>query len=114
MAGKEINWDKHFSKLTWNDVYENSPFFHGQRLPTLFSPDSTRIYISSLDLEFATDKAPELAGALEDIKATFDMAKRSNGYYKMAMAQSDFSAVQGLLSELGADEASHRLVEDSV
>ncbi len=114
MAEKEINWDKHFSKLTWNDVYENSPFFHGQRPPTLFSPDRTRIYISSLDLEFATDNAQELADALEDIKSTFDMAKRSNGYYKMAMAQSDFSALQGLLSELGADEASHRLVEDSV
>lgn len=114
MAGKEFNWDKHFSKLTWNEVRENSPVFDGQRLPSLFSPDNTRIYVSSLDLEFATDDVRELAGALEDIKATFDMAKRSNGYYKMAMAKSDFSTVQGLLSKLGVDESSHRLVEESV
>lgn len=114
MTSKEINWDRHFAKLTWNEVYESSPFFHGQRLPTLFSPDKTRIYISSLDTELPTDNARELADALEDIKGTFNMAKRSNGYYKMAMAQSDFSAIQGLLSELGTEEANNRLIEDSV
>ncbi|CAA9892102.1 conserved hypothetical protein [Candidatus Methylobacter favarea] len=114
MASNEIDWDKHFSKLTWNEVYENSPFFHGQHLPTLFSPDGTRIYISSLDFEYATDNVPLLKLALDHIKSSFDMAKRSNRYYKMAMAKSDFSAVQGLLSQLGADETSHRLVEDSV
>lgn len=114
MASNQISWDKYFSKLTWNEVYGNSPFFDGQRLPTLFSSDGNSIYISSLDLEFSTQDTNELAGGLKGIKSTFDMAKRTNGYYKMAMAQSDFRAVQGLLSQLGADEASHRLVEDPI
>jgi hypothetical protein len=114
VINNQINWDKHFSKLTWNEVYGNSPFFDGQRLPTLFSPDGNSIYISSLDLALPTGDVDELAEGLENIKSTFDMAKRTNGYYKMAMAQSDFRAVQGLLSKLGEDGAGHRLVEDSI
>lgn len=45
MAGKAFSWDKHCSKLTWNEVRENSPVFDGQRRPSLFSPDNTRIYV---------------------------------------------------------------------
>lgn len=114
MINDQINWDKRFSKLTWNEVYENSPFFDGQRLPTLFSSDGNSIYISSLDLALSTENVDELVEGLETVKSIFDMAKRTNGYYKMAMAQSDFEAVKGLLSKIGADYASHRLVEDSI
>lgn len=114
MTSNQIDWDKYFSKLTWNEVYGNSPFFDGQRLPTLFSSDGNSIYISSLDLEFPTGDTNKLVEGLKGIKSIFDMAKRTNGYYKMAMAQSDFHAVKGLLSQLGANEVDYRLIEDPI
>lgn len=92
--------EKHFANMTWDEVYENSPFFHGQRLPTLFSPDGSTIYISSTDFNYSTTDPAKLSQALEDIKSIFDSAKQSDKYYKTAMAESDIIAVQGLLSKL--------------
>lgn len=101
MTGKSFNWDKYFSTSKWDDIRKNSPFFDGQRLPSLVNNDADLVYLSSLDLDFSLSNSAELESALVDVKLIFKRSLKSRNYYKAAIAETDFNFIKNILSNLG-------------
>jgi len=101
MSTSRFNWDKHFADAKWNDIYMNSPFFDGQRLPSLIHEGKGLIYLSSVDLDFSISDINNLNDVMEDIKSVFENALKLKNYYKAAIASADFYAIQNILSSQG-------------
>ena len=101
MKSDIFDWDKYFANAKWNDIYQKSPFFDGQRLPSLVHRDVGLVYLSSLDLDFSVSDADGLKSVIPDIESVLQRSLECHNYYKAAIANTDLTIVQNLLSELG-------------
>jgi hypothetical protein len=101
VKNKPFNWDAYFSSATWDEVRKNSPMLSVQRLPSLTIHEQGVVYLSSLDLDFSISDIDGLKNVLPEVKDAFHRAKKSNNYYKMAVANYDFEEIKNLLASLG-------------
>lgn len=101
MSGVRFDWDDLFLNSKWSYIYNNSPFFNGQRLPSLVNRDSGLIYLSSLDVDLSIYDTEGLVSIVQSINISFKSNLNNKNYYKAAVAQADFHAVKDLLFDLG-------------
>lgn len=66
MAGK-FDWKSHLDKATYRKVREHCPILKGSRPPTMYSPDGTLLFLSSINRETPTDVPKELKKMLVKI-----------------------------------------------
>lgn len=101
MSKANFNWDKYFASAKWNEVREKSPFFDGQKLPSIVHQEADLVYLSSLDLDFSLSDVEGLKSIIGDIKSTLQRSLESNNYYKAAVASTDLEIISNLLAEQG-------------
>lgn len=100
MATEYFNWDKYFSNAKWDDIRENSPFFDGQKLPSLLLTDVGFVYLSSLDEGFSISDTEGLKCVTSDVKSVLKLSIESKNYYKAAVANTDLEIIDSLLDNL--------------
>lgn len=98
MAAENFDWDKYFSNAKWDDIREKSPFFDGQRSPSLLLEDVGLVYLSSLDVGFSISDIVGLKSVTSDVKSVFKQSIESKNYYKAAVANTDLEIIDNLLN----------------
>lgn len=99
MQTRNFDWDQYFTSAKWNDVRKNSPFFDGQRPPSLVHQEAGLVYLSSLDLGFSLSDGDSLESVITDVESVLQSAIESENYYKAAIASTDLEIIDNLLSE---------------
>lgn len=95
---KNFDPDKFLNTASYRQVRELSPQLSG--VPTLYSPDKSQIYLSSLDVVFRTDDVERLKSALRGLRETYEMAKSRSEFRRAWRARADHLEVCGLLQHL--------------
>src|SRR4051812_36530959 len=93
MNTRDFDWDKHVATATFKSVFERSPTLRaGRPVPSLFSPDRSQLYLSSIDVGVPTDDIGELTRALRSIGETYrySASGRHIDHLKAAYARIDF------------------------
>ncbi|WP_122569741.1 hypothetical protein [Pseudomonas viridiflava] len=100
MARPNFNWDTYAAKAKFDDV-RNLCASHG-RLPTMYSPDRTLVYLSSQDRDVAVDDLKGLQSLLSEIKSSFFLTldSRDHSYKKLYELETDYDLISNLLSDL--------------
>ena len=105
MTNSNFDWDAHVASSTFSDIRRQSPDLGVRRLPTLYSPDRSRLYLSSQDDDVATGEVKELLRVLPEIKAAYRRAINgpSINHGRAAVAEINFLEVCGLIGGLVED-----------
>jgi hypothetical protein len=103
MSTRDFDWDKHVVTETFKSISERSPTLRaGRPVPSLYSPDYSQLYLSSVDISVAAADVDELTAALREVGGTY--GRSVNGkhvdHLKVAHARIDFLELCHLLSEL--------------
>lgn len=100
MARPDFNWDTYAAKAKFDDI-RSLCASHG-RLPTMFNPDKTLVYLSSQDLAVAVDDVEELRSLLAEVKQSFfqTLDDQSHSYKKLYELETDYDLLSNLLSNL--------------
>lgn len=102
MAGPNFNWDAYAAKANFDDVCHLCAS-HG-RLPTMYNPDKTLVYLSSQEMAVAVDDLDELQSLLIEVKRSFfqTLGDRGHNYKKLYELETDYDLLSNLLSDLGS------------
>ena len=79
MAKKHFDWDTYFDTASYMDVWRHSPMLQAGHAPTMYSPDRSELYISTIDAAVQTDCKRELDRMLDAVVGRFHDHKR-DGY----------------------------------
>ena len=107
MKKVDFDWDKYFSRASWEDIREKSPFLATLRLPTIVLEEKRLVYISSQDDYCSTDDAESMKALSKQAKSTYDAAVLNKNYSKAAIAKCDYKLLHSLLFALD-----HHIDED--
>ncbi|QJI19942.1 MULTISPECIES: hypothetical protein [unclassified Pseudomonas] len=100
MSRQNFNWDTYAAKAKFDDVRELCAS-HG-RLPTMYNPDRTLVYLSSQDLAVAVDDLKGLQSLLADVKRSFfqTLNNQDHSYKKLYELETDYDLLSNLLGNL--------------
>ncbi|AZE62833.1 MULTISPECIES: hypothetical protein [Pseudomonas fluorescens group] len=100
MARPKFNWDTYAAKAKFDEVRDLCAS-HG-RLPTMYNPDRTLVYLSSQDLAVAVDDQEELQALLAEVKRSFfdTLGDQNHSYKKLYELETDYDLLSNLLSNL--------------
>jgi hypothetical protein len=101
MQTTDFDWDKLFASMSLDALLEFSPLLSRGRRPTMYSPDRTRLYLATLDIDVGTVDVAELAAVLPQIS---DKRYSSNcSELAFAIAKIEFAEVCLLLQNCAID-----------
>lgn len=100
MARPKFNWDTYAANAKFDEVRDLCAS-HG-RLPTMYNPDRTLVYLSSQDLAVAVDDLEELQTHLAEVKSSFfdTLGDQNHSYKKLYELETDYDLLSNLLSNL--------------
>lgn len=100
MAHPKFNWDAYAARAKFDEVRDLCAS-HG-RLPTMYNPDRTLVYLSSQDLAVAVDDLKELQKLLAEVKSSFfdTLGDQNHSYKKLYELETDYDLLSNLLSNL--------------
>ncbi|MBD8098781.1 hypothetical protein IFR08_11375 [Pseudomonas fluorescens] len=100
MARPKFNWDAYAARAKFDEVRDLCAS-HG-RLPTMYNPDRTLVYLSSQDLAVAVDDLEELQTLLAEVKRSFfdTLGYQNHSYKKLYELETDYDLLSNLLSNL--------------
>lgn len=100
MARPKFNWDTYAARAKFEEVRELCAS-HG-RLPTMYNPDRTLVYLSSQDLAVAVDDLEEMQLLLAEVKRSFfhTLNNQDHSYKKLYELETDYDLLSNLLSNL--------------
>lgn len=100
--GKKFAWDKFLGQCLYRDLRELLPS-QWPTVPSMYSPDRSFYYASSIDLDVDTKDPVKLQVVLN---ALTDRLKRKNiGRLKLILVWFDVAEITGLMKALGMDVA---------
>jgi hypothetical protein len=102
----DYNWDAYFAQATFKEIRSASPDLSTRGLPTIYSPDRSLIYLSSLGDYVETNDAVELKANLSILARQYH-ACDSRDHRKLYLTELDFTEVSLLLFGLEGDEAGY-------
>lgn len=98
-----FDWDGYIERTPYSTVLRG---MGGNRLkiPTMFSPDGSQVYLKSLDVAYRTDDAEGLTHAFGEILDSLRLAITSMTWSceRVYLCQVDYLTVWGLLDSLSA------------
>ena len=108
----QFNWDMWALKTSFFEIWNKTAYLQDVRaIPTCYSPDGKKLYLSSLDIAVNIDSVRELEQAIEDIidsyKARLNNGNFSNTKLNLAIRECDFEVVcnqLNVLREQGVDQ----------
>lgn len=103
MSKQNFDWDDYLSKAAYRDVVDRSPALASAHPPTMYSPDRTLLYLSSQDVDVATDNVPELKQLLRMVLDTYRYSNKPGCDKKRLAAMTDCYEICGLLVKLDAE-----------
>lgn len=102
MENKSFNWDKFAQKASFDEVRDLQ--VHAGRIPSMYNPKRTELYLSSMDLDVRVDDVEGLKIIGNEIKEyieTFGSSSLSD-LRKVVELRTDLNEISNLLS--GLDE----------
>jgi hypothetical protein len=107
MSKRNFDWDNYLSQATYRDVVNLSPVLSRDRPPTMYSPDRTLLYLSSLDLDVDTDNVPQLEQFLVTVLDTYRNSQQPGFEKKRLAVITDCYEICGLLVNCGVDSEAY-------
>lgn len=100
MARPTFNWDAYAAKAKFDELRDLA-VVHG-RLPTMYNPDRTAVYLSSQDIAVNVDDLEEIQALLEEVKRSFftTLNHQEHSYKKLHELETDYELLANLLSNL--------------
>src|SRR5688572_29614662 len=100
MARPTFNWDAYAAKAKFEEIRDLSAS-HG-RLPTMYNPDRTAVYLSSQDIAVNVDDLEDLQSLLREVKQSFfaTLNRQDHSYKKLHELETDYELLANLLSNL--------------
>ncbi len=103
MSKRNFDWDDYLAKAAYRDVFDLSLALSSGRPPTMYSPDRSLLYLSSQDVDVATDDVSELKQLLRMVLDTYRNSTKPGCDKKRLAAMTDCYEICGLLVNCGAD-----------
>lgn len=100
MARPTFNWDAYAANAKFNELRKLA-VVHG-RLPTMYNPDRTEVYLSSQDIAITVDDLEEIQTLLDEVKRSFftTLNQQEHSYKKLHELETDYELLANLLSNL--------------
>ena len=103
MKTRNFNWDAYLEMAAYRDVVDCSPSLSLDCPPTMYSPDRTLLYLSSLDVDVSTEDVTELKQLLRMVLNTYSYSNKPGSEKKRLAAMTDCYEICGLLVNSGED-----------
>lgn len=102
MEHKSFNWDKFAQNASFDEVRDLQ--VHAGRIPSMYNPERTELYLSSMDLDVRVDDVKGLkiiGNSIKEYIETFGSSSLSD-LRKVVELRTDLNEISNLLS--GLDE----------
>jgi hypothetical protein len=103
MARQDFDWDAYLAQATYRDVVAKSPALSSDRPPTMYSPDQSQLYLSSIDIGVATDNPTALKFMLDKVIDTHRTTTERSNDRRRVNARIDCIELCGLLTQCSDD-----------
>lgn len=100
MARPTFNWDAYAAKAKFEEL-RGLAVVHG-RLPTMYNPERTAVYLTSQDLAVNVDDIDEIQRLIGEVRKSFfaTLDQKDNSYKKLHELETDYELLASLLSNL--------------
>ncbi|CAI8881568.1 DNA phosphorothioation-associated protein 4 [Pseudomonas sp. IT-196MI5] len=103
MKGTNFNWDKFAQKASFDEV--RGLLVHAGRIPSMYNPERTELYLSSMDQAVGVDDIEQLKNIANEIKDYLESIGSGSlsDLRKIVDLRTDHNEISNLLYGLGQE-----------